>query len=88
MESITIKHLHGMAKVLGAVVGVCGALVFAFVKGPAIKLCWYSGTEKPNSNSSILGSSAVEWIKGSLLMLLANTAWSLWLVLQVSLSPQ
>ncbi|KAG2665602.1 hypothetical protein I3760_15G015100 [Carya illinoinensis] len=82
MESITIKHLHGMAKVLGAVVGVCGALVFAFVKGPPIKLYWYSGAEKSNSNSAILGSSGVEWIKGSLFMLLANSAWSLWLVLQ------
>ncbi|GLT55006.1 hypothetical protein SLA2020_281610 [Shorea laevis] len=37
MESVTIKRLHGMAKVLGSVLSVSGALVFAFVKGPPLK---------------------------------------------------
>jgi hypothetical protein len=84
MESITLKQLHGIAKVLGSVVGVSGALVFAFVKGPPIKFMhWYSSTENPNSDSSTQGSSREEWIKGALIMLSANTAWSLWLILQV-----
>jgi hypothetical protein len=85
MESVTIKRLHGMAKVLGAVLGVSGALVFAFVKGPPIKfLHWHPATDNgQNSNSSIQHSSRGDWIKGSLIMLSANTAWCLWLILQV-----
>ncbi|XP_023880447.1 WAT1-related protein At1g43650 [Quercus suber] len=83
MESINIKQLHGLAKVLGSVGGVSGALVFAFVKGPPINFMhWYTATEKPNTDSSIQGCSTREWIKGSLIMLTANTFWSLWLILQ------
>ena len=83
MESINIKQLHGLAKVLGSVVGVSGALVFAFVKGPPINFMHrYTATEKPNIDS-IQGCSTREWIKGSLIMLSANTFWSLWLILQV-----
>ncbi|KAK4600882.1 hypothetical protein RGQ29_010471 [Quercus rubra] len=82
MESINIKQLHGLAKVLGSVVGVSGALVFAFVKGPPINFMHrYTATEKPNIDS-IQGCSTREWIKGSLIMLSANTFWSLWLILQ------
>ena len=84
MESINIKQLHGLAKVLGSVVGVSGALVFAFVKGPPINFMhWHTTTEKPNTDSSIHSCSTREWIKGSLIMLSANTFWSLWLILQV-----
>lgn len=88
MESVTIKRLHGMAKVLGSVLGVSGALVFAFVKGPPIKFlhCHPATDKSQNSNSSIQHSSRGDWIKGSLIMLSANTAWCLWLILQVSSS--
>ncbi|KAB1220847.1 hypothetical protein CJ030_MR3G023985 [Morella rubra] len=83
MESITIRHLHGIAKVFGSVVGLSGALVFAFVKGPPINFMhWHPATEKLNASSTTQRSSGGEWIKGPLIMLLANTAWSLWLILQ------
>lgn len=81
MESVTIKRLHGMAKVLGSVLSVSGALVFAFVKGPPLKFM-HRHPENANS-SSAQDSSRGEWIKGSLIMLSANTAWCLWLILQV-----
>lgn len=87
MESIAIKHLHGVAKVMGSLLGVSGALVFAFVKGAPLKVMnWYQQThhrQKTNSSSSTQGSTIGEQIKGPLIMLLANTAWSLWLILQV-----
>ncbi|KAF8411631.1 hypothetical protein HHK36_004189 [Tetracentron sinense] len=84
MESISIKHLHGMVKVLGSVVCVSGALVYAFVKGPPIKFMnWYPSIHNEVSDPSVTkGISNMEWVKGSLIMLSGNTAWSLWLVLQ------
>ncbi|XP_034675225.1 WAT1-related protein At1g43650 isoform X1 [Vitis riparia] len=83
MESIPMKHFHGIAKVLGSVVGVSGAMVFAFVKGPALKFMdWYPEIKKGISDPSVEQNSKGEWIKGSLMMLAANTAWSLWLILQ------
>ncbi|KAA8546563.1 hypothetical protein F0562_002698 [Nyssa sinensis] len=88
MESISIKQWHGVAKVLGSVVGVSGALVFAFVKGPPIKIMnWYPDIHKQNPDISY-DNSKVEWVKGSLIMLSANTAWSLWLIMQVPIVKQ
>ncbi|KAL9359028.1 hypothetical protein Peur_047151 [Populus x canadensis] len=84
MESISIKHLHGIAKVLGSVICVSGVLVFAFVKGPPVNFMnWYpSNDHKQVQDSSKTCCSREEWIKGSLIMISANTLWSLWLVLQ------
>ncbi|XP_050230414.1 WAT1-related protein At1g43650 [Mercurialis annua] len=84
MEFVSIKHKHGIAKVLGSVIGVSGALVFAFVKGPALKfMAWYQpNSDHHNQESSIKGCCSRDWIKGSLLMITANILWSLWLVLQ------
>ncbi|PSS00064.1 WAT1-related protein [Actinidia chinensis var. chinensis] len=89
MESISIKQWHGVAKVLGSVLCVSGALVFAFVKGPPINLMNYSSMNKSDTpNPSVECHSKGEWIKGSLIMLSANTAWSLWLVMQVPIIKQ
>jgi len=86
MESISIKHVHGIAKVLGSVIGVSGVLVIAFVKGPPIKFMnWHPANDHGQiQDSSKTCCSREEWIKGTLLMISANTLWSLWLVLQVN----
>lgn len=82
MESISIRQIYGIAKVLGSIVSVSGALVFAFVKGPSLPFMKWN----PNgSDSSAKDWSSGEGIKGALIMISANTVWSLWLVLQVHL---
>ncbi|CAN1175827.1 WAT1-related protein At1g43650 [Linum perenne] len=79
MEKLSVRRVHGIVKIIGSVVGVSGALVFALVKGPALV--------NHNDSSSKHGPlkhccSKGDWLKGSLVMILANTLWSLWLVLQ------
>lgn len=86
--------MQGIAKLMGALIGFSGALVFAFVKGPPMKFMnWYPQNaqitnnthfQTPSTNSSLQPYSTFEWIKGSFIMLSANIVWSLWLVLQVS----
>ncbi|XP_024167127.1 WAT1-related protein At1g43650 isoform X2 [Rosa chinensis] len=81
MESISIKHLHGVAKVLGSVTSLSGAVVYALIKGPPLKFMnWFP--ENLDHQIHPKSSRRGEWIKGSLIMLSANTAWSLWLILQ------
>ncbi|CAH2041893.1 unnamed protein product [Thlaspi arvense] len=84
MESISTKERHGLAKVLGSVVGLCGALVFIFVKGPPI----FAGNQTDVSEESAKSRSTWDWIKGSLIMLTSITAWSLYLILQGPLVKQ
>ncbi|KAF4372193.1 hypothetical protein G4B88_016249 [Cannabis sativa] len=81
IESVCIKNVDGVAKVMGSIVSLSGALVYAFVKGPQLKLMmknnWYNDHDQKPINYH-----RHEWVKGSLMMLSANTAWSLWLILQ------
>ncbi|XAR62475.1 hypothetical protein NMG60_11017238 [Bertholletia excelsa] len=89
IESVSIKQRYGVAKVIGAILCVSGALVFAFVKGPPIKFMnSYSATQSENLSSSMKCCSKGEWVKGSLIMLSANTLWSLWLIMQVPVLKQ
>ncbi|KAB2083242.1 hypothetical protein ERO13_A05G243400v2 [Gossypium hirsutum] len=82
-ESISIRKFPGLAKVLGSVISLSGALVFAFVKGPTMKFMnWYPETQNQTADSIAKDHPVGVWIKGCLIMLSANTAWSMWLVLQ------
>ncbi|XP_019174374.1 PREDICTED: WAT1-related protein At1g43650-like isoform X2 [Ipomoea nil] len=78
VESLSIRQSHGMAKVLGCLISVSGALVFAFVKGPPVQFI-HSSTQ-PQSQTSTAKSG--ELVKGPLLMLLANLLWSMWYIMQ------
>ena len=79
IESLSITQWHGMAKVLGAVTCLSGAMVITFYKGPAL----YSEYGKEASHNSSRTYTKEEWIKGSLLMLGANLTWAIWLIMQV-----
>ena len=86
MESVCIKNVHGVAKVVGSVMSLSGAMVYAFVKGPPLKIMksWYLSDHHHHHHQITKHNyHRYDWIKGSLMMLSANTAWSLWLILQV-----
>ncbi|KAF8074205.1 hypothetical protein N665_1120s0001 [Sinapis alba] len=72
LETVTLKKSYGLAKVFGSMVGMLGALVFAFVKGPSLI--------NHDSNKTI--PSTKNSVKGCITMLAANTCWCLWIVLQ------
>ncbi|KAI6691111.1 hypothetical protein NL676_027939 [Syzygium grande] len=83
MEGISVEKWHGRAKVVGSVMG-----------GFRVNLINWSSSghtrRSPPSGSTGIGdhSSSREWIKGSLIMLSANTFWSLWLILQGPIMKQ
>ncbi|CAI9763955.1 unnamed protein product [Fraxinus pennsylvanica] len=86
IESISIRHSYGIAKVVGSVIGLSGAMVFAFVKGPQVNFMnWFTPNQKTIPNMNL---SSKDWVKGCLLMLLANFAWASWLVMQAPLMKQ
>ncbi|KAL0715875.1 hypothetical protein Bca4012_065197 [Brassica carinata] len=77
LETVTLKKSYGLAKVFGSMVGMLGALVFAFVKGPSLI---NHDSNKIIPNKAI--PSTKNSVKGSITMLAANTCWCLWIVLQ------
>ncbi|KAI3978735.1 hypothetical protein MKX01_015910 [Papaver californicum] len=90
MESITMKHYYGVAKVVGIIICLSGALVVALYSGPAVKLMnWNSSssfhhhqTSHISNDPSNSSSKAVDSVKGALIMLSANTVYSFWIILQ------
>ncbi|KAI5672713.1 hypothetical protein M9H77_13077 [Catharanthus roseus] len=83
MEQVKLKAISGIAKLIGVALCLGGAATIAFYRGPHLRLLIHH---------HLLSNSAQEihhqipsiktWTKGVFLMLLANTFWSLWLVLQ------
>ncbi|KAK2979628.1 hypothetical protein RJ640_020120, partial [Escallonia rubra] len=84
VENICIRERHGVAKVFGSAIGLTGALVIAFVKGP----CVSSVIQEQSSDLSTKTYHRGDWIKGSLILLSANITWSLWLIMQVPIIKQ
>ncbi|KAJ6839163.1 WAT1-related protein-like isoform X2 [Iris pallida] len=84
LEKVTIGSAKGWAKIIGAVVCISGALLFTFWKGhllgglvkhPLILVGTKGSGQGPQRGKD-------DWIKGSLLILTSNIAFSAWLILQ------
>ncbi|XP_051123975.1 uncharacterized protein LOC127246574 [Andrographis paniculata] len=81
MESLNIRQRHGMVKAIGSALGLLGALLCTFTRGPAV----YHESQKDVLHLSKQTYTNGGWIKGSLIMMTANVVWCLWLIAQASL---
>lgn len=88
MEVLKLKTSSGIAKLIGIAACIGGAATLAFFKGPHFKvLCHHQIFGSYHSQEVAQHvSSGKTWIKGCFLMLMSNTLWGLWLVLQVTYS--
>ncbi|KAI4317149.1 hypothetical protein L6164_025047 [Bauhinia variegata] len=84
VEVLKVKSIPGIAKLFGIVACLAGAATLAFYKGPHFELLSHHhllGNHSSHQQESYTLPSHT-WIKGCFLMLLSNTFWGLWLVLQ------
>ncbi|RCV15586.1 hypothetical protein SETIT_3G068400v2 [Setaria italica] len=88
LEVVRLRSPSGMAKAAGVALCLAGVLTIALYTGPSMSPVNHhrafagSGAAEHHATTS---SSKGTWIKGTFLMLLSNTTWSLWIVLQASL---
>jgi hypothetical protein len=81
---LKVKTAAGAAKLAGVVACLGGAATLAFYKGPHLQLLshfHFLGNYHKTQQQQHQGH---DWIKGCFLMLLSNTFWGMWLVLQVT----
>jgi hypothetical protein len=82
---LKVKTAAGAAKLAGVVACLGGAATLAFYKGPHLQLLSHfhvlGNYHKTQQQQQHQGH---DWIKGCFLMLLSNTFWGMWLVLQVT----
>ncbi|MED6176042.1 hypothetical protein PIB30_084160 [Stylosanthes scabra] len=86
IESLKLKTTPGIAKLIGIVACLGGAATLAFYKGPHLKflshyhILNYHKTQQQQQHGHHAQSHT--WIKGCFFMLVSNTFWGMWLVLQ------
>lgn len=81
MEKVNIRSLRTIAKIVGTLICVCGALSIALLKGP--KLLNAENILPTKSIMAITSGSDDSWLVGCVYLLGSSVAWSLWLILQV-----
>ncbi|RHN38581.1 putative EamA domain-containing protein [Medicago truncatula] len=81
MEKVNIRSLRTIAKIVGTLICVCGALSIALLKGP--KLLNAENILPTKSIMAITSGSDDSWLLGCVYLLGSSVAWSLWLILQV-----
>jgi drug/metabolite transporter (DMT)-like permease len=86
MEAANLRTAAGVAKAAGVALCVAGVLVLALYAGPAMSPVnhhrAFAAAAPPRASTT---SSRTTWITGTLLMVLANVTWALWIVLQSAL---
>ncbi|KAG8050153.1 hypothetical protein GUJ93_ZPchr0009g1530 [Zizania palustris] len=78
LESVDFKKPRSLAKIVGTVVCVGGAMAMAFFKGPKLLNSPVAGL-----NFLLRLSASREWVTGALFLICSSCCWSLWLILQV-----
>ncbi|KAL0438217.1 UNVERIFIED_CONTAM: WAT1-related protein [Sesamum latifolium] len=86
IEKLAITQWYGMAKVLGTILGFSGAMAFTFYKGPP--LFSSSRTDETYHSFHEKTRTKQEWIKGSLLAIVAQLFYAMWLTMQAPLLKQ
>ncbi|KAK9272020.1 hypothetical protein L1049_002389 [Liquidambar formosana] len=84
METVTLRTAPGIAKVAGVMVCIAGVMTLAFYKGPYLKPLFHHPLFGFHliQKHQVHASSGKGWIMGCFLMLISQTFWSLWIVLQ------
>jgi hypothetical protein len=80
MEKVNIQSLRTVAKIVGTLICVGGAVSITLLKGPKLL-----NAQKLPSKSTMVRTLGTDdnWLLGCLILLAGTVAWSIWLILQV-----
>lgn len=82
LETVNFRKIHSVAKVVGTVITVGGAMIMTLYKGPAIEIV------KAAHNSFHGGSSNTatgqHWVLGTIAIMGSISTWAAFFILQVN----
>lgn len=79
MEKVNIRSLRTIAKIVGTLICICGALSIVLLKGPKL----LNATIIPSKSIMAGSDTDKNWLLGCVFLLASSVAWSFWLILQV-----
>ncbi|KAI4300925.1 hypothetical protein L6164_034251 [Bauhinia variegata] len=85
MEKVDMKKVRCIAKVIGTVVTVAGAMLMTLYKGEVINFFWSQYMHQPRNYAPAAGTAGSEdrdWVKGSIFLIIATLAWASFFILQ------
>jgi len=86
LEKVNLRKFHSLAKVIGTVITVSGAMVMTLYKGPAFQIIKGGGAigNHHNSSSSTTEPSDQHWVVGTVMLISSCASWAGFFILQVS----
>ncbi|KAJ1404535.1 EamA domain [Sesbania bispinosa] len=84
MEKVDIRKVRCQAKVIGTVVTVAGAMLMTLYKGQVINFLGSQYMHHPRNYvpENTTDSAEKDWVKGSILLIIATLAWASFFILQ------
>jgi len=85
LEKVNLRKFHSVAKVIGTLITVSGAMVMTLYKGPAFQIIKGGGAISNHSNSSSTSTtepSDQHWIVGTVYLISSCASWAGFFILQ------
>ncbi|XP_059630766.1 WAT1-related protein At1g21890-like [Cornus florida] len=80
MERVNLKKIHSIAKIIGTIITVSGAMVMTLYKGPILDII--GNLAQGNHHAIGNGSASHHWVLGTVLLLARTFGWSGFFILQ------
>ena len=83
MEKVNLKKARCVAKVVGTLVTVAGAMLMTLYKGRVVEMVWTKHVHLHGPPHPAAAAADKDWLTGSIFLIIATLAWASLFVLQV-----
>lgn len=81
-----MKQVRCIAKIVGTLVTVAGAMLMTLYRGPIVEMVWAKHPHNKTNGTTSTGSLDRDWLLGCIFLIISTIAWASLFVLQVSIT--